>query len=81
MSRPPIAAVQDYETLAVGLCYASVCSSLAIQETTQRLNREQMTGLEHGWDISEDEHFASGETNPCVCTQHPATHLHYLFVC
>lgn len=64
-----------------GLLYASVCSSLSLEETTEQINRELPTGIKSPWRLSSDKTFHTGETNPCACQQHPDTHKHYLFNC
>jgi hypothetical protein len=69
----------DFCAYAVGLCYASVCTSLSLEEATQRLNAEHPTGLEHGWKLAA-EAFRTGERNPCPCPDY-AEHWHFLFSC
>ena len=70
----------DFIAYAVGLVSASVCTSLPIDEATERLNREYPTGLSHGWQPSTDEAFATGEPQPGPCEQ-SADRKHCLFHC
>ena len=72
-------ATLDYEAYSVGLCCASVCTSLSLAETTRRLNLEHPTGIAPWKKV--DEPFRTGEPNPCQCNENPKTHKHYLFVC
>ena len=71
--------VDSFRAYSVGLCYASVCTSLSLPETTKRLNLEHPTGISP-WEKA-DEKFRTGESNPCQCNENPQTHKHYLFVC
>lgn len=66
-----------------GLCYASVCAvnDATPDEIRAAVNRAHPTGLDHGWDFSDDETFASGQPNPCPCNDLPATRQHWLMVC
>lgn len=70
----------DFDAYAVGLVYASVCSSICERETTWRLNVEHPTGIPSAWAVA-DEPFRTGEPNPHPCERAPDTHKHYLFVC
>jgi hypothetical protein len=71
----------DYEfaVYSVGLCYASVCTSLTVEEAAQRLNIEHPTGI-GPWQIDPEGVFASGAPNPCKCHDFD-THQHMLFSC
>lgn len=71
----------EFTVYSVGLCFASVCTSLPLKEATRRLNVEHPTGTRNEWKPSEDATFHSGEPNPCPCNTNPGTHKHYLFVC
>ena len=73
-------ATLDFEAYSIGLGYASVCSSLSLAETTERLNLQHPTLISSPW-TKADEKFKSGELNPCLCERNPSTHKHYLFVC
>lgn len=72
--------VDEFTVYGVGMCHASVCTSLSLPEATKRLNMESPTGLDHGW-AKKDATFAGGGPNPCECPDHPETHKHYLFSC
>jgi hypothetical protein len=77
MSEKP----KDFTAYRVGLCLASVCSSLTVEETTERLNISNPTGIDSKWSLSGDETFRNGMSNPCACHDYPDTHKHYLFCC
>lgn len=71
----------EFTAYAVGICNASVCTSLSDEATTALLNIEHPTGV-GPWTISGDSHFADGEhANPHPCENHPDTHRHVLFHC
>lgn len=72
---------QPFYAYAVGLVAASVCTSLSLEEATERLNSEHPTGISSHWQPSKDERFHTGQPNPCPCQQNPDTHKHYLFNC
>lgn len=69
-----------FNVYSLGICCASVCTSLTDEQATNRLNESHPTGLDHGWSIA-DEAFQTGESNPCPCNDAPDTHRHILFVC
>lgn len=74
---------QEDERLVVyteGLCFASVCSDLAVEEVAQRM-KTRISGTTHGWGFSKNETFKDGEPNPCPCNRKPNTHKHFLFEC
>jgi len=71
----------DFEAYSIGIVCASVCSRLSKEDTKERMNRENPTGLEHGWDFCKDKTFKTGQPNPCPCEDEPETHKHYLFNC
>ena len=73
--KPP-----EFWVYAMGVCYASVCSSLGEAETVGRMNSERPTGIGHPWRKARQA-FHRGEPNPCPCNRHPDTHKHYLFEC
>lgn len=73
--------MNDFTPYAMGLAYASVCTSLTDAEATQRLNAQHPTGV-GPWQVSAKGHFADGVSpNPCPCDRHPDTHRHILFEC
>jgi hypothetical protein len=71
----------EFQVLTFGLIYASVCTSLGEQETTERLNLTHPTGLSWGWTPSTDARFVTGQPNPCKCEIQPDTHEHRLYTC
>ena len=75
-------AVSDaFTILSIGVVYASVCTSLTVEEATEALNRAAPTGISSAWALSDDKTFANGTPMPCPCEPNPATHKHYLFNC
>lgn len=69
--------MDDFTVYSIGLCYASVCTSLPPEEAERRMNTEIPTGTAREWSIAQ-EPFATGADNPCPCEQKPETHKHYL---
>ena len=61
-----------------GLFNTSVCSDLAQEEVVARMAR-RISGTTNGWTLSTNDHFATGQPNPCPCDKNPETHTHYLF--
>lgn len=70
----------EYETIAVGLCAATVCTSLPPEEAADRLNADWPTGISSRWSLSDHTHFHSGEPNGCMCSDHVGN-KHYLMSC
>ena len=70
----------EFQPYSVGLCFASVCTSLTEAETEARLNETYPTGISTRW-AKHDQPFEDGTENPHPCEQHPLTHKHYLFSC
>lgn len=70
----------EFTPYAVGLCYASVCTTLTTEEATGRLNIERPTGVSP-WAPSSDPTFRQGGPNPGPCDRWPDTHRHILFEC
>lgn len=64
-----------------GLCHCSVCApkDMAVADVVAAANVQHPTGLDHGWEHS-DEAFATGQQNPCECNT-DSQRLHYLMVC
>lgn len=75
MSQPA-----DFEIYTWGLVNASVCTSLPVENATQRLNDALPTGV-GPWYPAEDKTFLFGQPNPNPCERRPSTHKHYLFHC
>lgn len=71
----------EFEVYALGIMYASVCTSLEDDEAIEALNRFYPTGIRSKWQVSRDEKFYSGQPNPCPCEKNPDTHRHILFEC
>ena len=72
----------EFTAYSVGICAASVCTSLTDpKEIAARMNALHPTGISSDWTISEDKKFLSGDPMPCACSDHPATHKHWLLVC
>lgn len=66
---------------SLGLCSASVCTSLPDDQATDRLNAEHPTGIDSRWSIADGPTFANGQPNPRPCDSWPDTHRHILFHC
>ena len=84
--KTPVTKQEEFVAYSVGICAASVCTSLSIEEATERLNREKPTGIESQWTKSEDEYFNGVDKegqkakNGCDCPDYPGN-KHYLFNC
>lgn len=70
----------EFEAYSVGICNASVCTSLPVNAAEQRLNVEHPTGIGMKWKLSKDKTFAGGQPMPCDCRDYPGN-KHYLFHC
>jgi len=72
---------EKIEIYSSGICHCSVCVPKDMDKETieQKVNSENMTGIQSQWEISE-ENFASGASNPCPCEDN-GTRQHYLMVC
>lgn len=73
------------EVYGVGVCCASACvpTGMAQEDVEDAVTKyiDDAAGSEGPpWKISEDSHFATGETNPCPCNQH-AERTHWLLTC
>jgi len=71
-----------FDIYANGLVFMSVCASkeMTREEIERRANEESPTGLNHGWSISEDKTFKTGESMPCDC-EADKTRQHWLLSC
>ena len=80
-----IIALQDRAN-AVIYSAGLVCCSACVQKTmtpddvASDVNRQLPTGLDHGWSVSSDATFRTGQTNPCQCPD-DENRMHYLLVC
>jgi hypothetical protein len=63
-----------------GLCFASVCSALPIEDVKAAMATVP-TGVSSAWTLSDEKEFANGQPHPCPCEDLPETHKHYLFSC
>lgn len=72
---------RTFVVYTIGICSASVCSTLSVEEITKRINEEHPTGIQSKWEPSDNKEFKDGQSNPCACEQYPSTHKHYLYVC
>jgi hypothetical protein len=73
--------MSDFKVYSVGICYASVCTSLQdVEEITRRLNEEIPTGVSP-WRPSKRRAFNDELSNPRPCDYYPETHRHILFEC
>ena len=59
----------------------SVCTTLDPEKMVEEVNAAYPTGISSPWQLSEDETFRTGETNPCLCDQLPELRKHYLLNC
>ena len=80
MTAPDRETPPEFTAYAMGLCFASVCTTLTDEEATARLNVESPTGIESQWRVSPAATFARGGPNPGLCEESPA-HRHLLFEC
>lgn len=73
--------MNDFTAYSVGICYASICTSLPIHEAEDRMNIAYPTGIASMWALADDKAFRTGAPNPSPCPDHPHTHKHYLLSC
>lgn len=57
----------DVIVYASGPIYASVCTKLGEESTTDMVNKLFPLEGDLVWEVSEDPNFATGESNPCPC--------------
>lgn len=69
-----------FEAYSVGLCCASVCTSLPVEEAVVELNQTNPTGIASPWALSDSPTFKGGEKNGCDCPDYPGN-KHYLMGC
>lgn len=72
--------MKEFQAYSIGLCSASICTSLDPDQALERMNAEHPTGV-HPWVLSTNAVFRCGTENPCVCPDAPETHKHYLLNC
>lgn len=70
----------DFEVYSIGLCNASVCTSLPLDAATLRLNTTHPTGIRSQWAPTKLLTFKCGTPIGCACPDHPGN-KHYLFHC
>ncbi len=65
-----------------GLVYCSICAPtrFTAEMIVEEVNTIHPTGLGHGWTISKDPTFASGQPNPCECND-GTDRRHWLMEC
>lgn len=68
-----------FTVYSMGLCMASVCTSLSVEEAAARLNIQEPAGGTLEWRLA-DEPFRTGEPNPCPCND-GGGNRHMLFEC
>lgn len=68
--------------MGVGICYASVCvlDGTDDDDIVREVNQQNPTGISSRWQLSADETFADGLTNPCPCNEIPGR-SHRLLEC
>jgi len=72
---------KELEVYRNGLIYCSVCTNVkSKRRIVELVNQKNPSGLNHGWTISIDAKFVTGQTNPCPCEQKEGF-KHYLMVC
>lgn len=69
-----------FRAYRIGLCTASVCTSLPASAVADRMSQENPSGIDSRWELSTDATFSGGESNPCQCPDSPE-HKHYLLEC
>lgn len=69
---------KNFDVIAVGLFYASVCTSLDNEAARKELESQAPCGTSKGWTVSDDKFFADGTPHPCQCPDCPSNR-HILF--
>ena len=66
-----------------GIVHCSVCAdkTASVEEIEAEVNRQNPTGLSHGWKVDTAPTFKEGAANPHPCEHDPDNKLHYLMVC
>lgn len=76
MTAPDRETPPEFTAYAMGLCFASVCTTLTDVEATARLNAEHPGVV---WRVSPAETFKRGDPNGGACEEFPGSHRHLLF--
>lgn len=71
--------VPELYVMGLGLCYATVCTTLDDEEAGWMLNLRWPTGISSPWTVSSAP-FKDGTPSPCVCESDPSRR-HVLFEC
>lgn len=66
---------------ATGPVYLSVCTNDDDETMLHVANITSPTGLDHGWQVSEDKTFATGQSNPSPCNGNREGYQHVLLEC
>ena len=70
----------EFEAYSIGICAASVCTSLPVDKAVEKMNATNPTGISSPWSLSEDKTFHGGGQNGCACPDHEGN-KHWLLVC
>jgi hypothetical protein len=71
----------EFEAYSIGICSASICTSLPIEEAVKRMNDENPTFISSDWELADDEYFLDNKNlNGCNCPDHEGN-KHYLLTC
>lgn len=72
----------NFTVYSINLIYASVCTSLPVEEIVDKMTAKYPVGPTNKWILSEEKFFGEPKDdplpNPCPCENHPETHTHYL---
>lgn len=77
MSEPYDVVIYGSGLVACSVCAPAEMDPLKVEE---RVNQIHPTGIVSPWSVSSDEHFNSGQPNPCECEKESGR-LHYLMEC
>lgn len=72
----------DIFFIASGIVCCSVCvpKGMSREVIERKVNEQTPTGIGSRWAVSADQHFATGEANPCIC-ETDTERMHYLLNC
>lgn len=70
----------EVTTIAYGIVFLSLCvpADWTKEQIEEAANVLHPTGIQSSWAISDESHFASGQTNPCECERGPSFKHHLL---